>query len=168
MNGLGGSVRALLAAFNGTQTLAQYLMSGTNAALATQPGIAMASPPPMWSQANVPVAANTQATTSKAAGGAGVRHVCWGISATFDIVSVGAVNADPLVYLRDGAASSGTIIWRTRLGSAGGVAGQQYRVDLTGLCIVGSANTAMTLEFANNGGANTFESVALTGFSIPA
>ena len=37
---------------------------------------------------------------------------------------------------------------------------------LAGLNIVGSANTAMTLEFAAAGGANTVESVAMTGYSV--
>jgi hypothetical protein len=38
-------------------------------------------------------------------------------------------------------------------------------VNITGLCIYGTAATAMTLEFSAAGVAASFASVALTGFT---
>jgi len=45
-----------------------------------------------------------------------------------------------------------------------GTTGNETGVSLSNLNIVGTAATAMTLEFAAAGGASTFESVALTGY----
>jgi len=114
-----------------------------------------------WSQQNSP-AANTQATTSRAAGGAGVRHVCTSITAC--IVSTGAGGGGGVINLRDGATGAGTILWSAQLGVPGINNGDS--IVISGLSIVGSANTAMTLEFAAAGGANTTESVAMTGYTI--
>jgi hypothetical protein len=44
------------------------------------------------------------------------------------------------------------------------VAGGQDTSQLSGLNIVGTAGNAMTLEFLAAAGANTLESVALTGY----
>jgi hypothetical protein len=113
-----------------------------------------------WTTYHVPAAA-TVATTTKAAGGAGVRHVCNSITAT---VACGTTAQTPVkVYLRDGTAGSGTIIWACTLAApANGVGG----LTVTDLNIVGSANTAMTLEFSAAGVTDSVEAVTLTGFDI--
>jgi hypothetical protein len=122
-----------------------------HAALSVEPG--------NWAITNVPAAA-TQATISKAAGGAGVRHVCTSIAATFS--TAGTAQATALVLnLRDGATGAGTVLWSKQVVLN---TNSVWDVNISGLNIVGSANTAMTLEFAAAGVAASFESVALTGF----
>lgn len=124
-------------------------------------GAALVSGPGEWSQAHQP-AANTQATTTRAAGGAGVRHVCTSIVATLSTTA--AATAIALnVFLRDGAPGVGTVIWGGNL-AVSATAGDKDKIVISGLNIVGSAATAMTLECSVAGGANTLESVALTGY----
>lgn len=110
-----------------------------------------------WSVNHVP-AANTQATIGKAAVG-DKRHRCTGITATcYGVAAVAGV----LVNLRDGATGAGTILWTGYLASAANLGAQ---LIVTGLNIVGSVNTAMTLEFAAASGATTFQAVTLTGWT---
>lgn len=127
--------------------------SSTSAQLVTNPG--------QWTSVHAPNA-NTIATTTKAAGGSGVRHVITGISATLYNAQALAAS-DSKVYLRDGASGSGTIVWAAHLGAIAG-AGNTDKVHLTGLNIVMSSNTAATLEFASAPGSNSFEVVTLTGY----
>jgi hypothetical protein len=128
----------------------------------TTAGAQLVSDPGNWSINHVPAAA-TQATISRAAGGAGVRHVCTSIGAVLIIPP--AVNQPAIqLNLRDGATGAGTILWSQQFGiGAALAAGGQQQVNLSGLKIVGSANTAMTLEFTAAGAATTLQSVALTG-----
>src|SRR5262249_35393236 len=74
--------------------------SGTGALLTSDPG--------QWGITHAP-AVNTQATISRSAGGAGVRHVACGVSGT--IGQDGTVSASSLVVLnlRDGATGAGTV-----------------------------------------------------------
>lgn len=158
--GLAG-VMAKAQAFNGTsydrvRTNSAATLSGT-----TQPFGQLVANPGEWSINHTP-ALNTQATITRAAGAAGVRHVCRSISATL-IGLAASVEATVLVNLRDGATGAGTILWSTRL-LVTGTTGSETGISISGLNILGSAATAMTLEFAAAGGANTFESVALTGY----
>lgn len=148
-------------AFNGTtfdrvRTNSAATLSGT-----TQPFAVLSAPPGEWSINHTP-AANTQATITRAAGAAGVRHVCRSITASI-IGLAASAETTVIVSLRDGASGAGTILWSTQLLVAG-TTGTQAGVSLSGLNIVGSAATAMTLEFAAAGGASTLESVALTGY----
>lgn len=153
-----------LFAFNGTT----FDRIRTNAAAvisaATQGFAILASRPGDWSVTHAP-AVNTVATATKAAGAAGVRHVCTSISARL----LGGVAAPAAIQgtlnLRDGATGAGTIIWSQTVVLAA-AAGAKDEVSMSGLNIVGSAATAMTLEFVAAGGANTFESVSLTGYSV--
>lgn len=117
-----------------------------------------------WSQGHTP-AANTQATTSKAAGGTGVRHVCTSISITLLGGTSAPTAAFTEVYLRDGATGAGTILWEQTLGVPA-TAGATTTVNLAPLNIIGSSNTAMTLEFSGASGANTVQSVAMSGYDI--
>lgn len=116
-----------------------------------------------WSVVHAP-AANTQATASKAAGGANVRHICTGILATFVAGAVAPTAVQVTVVVRDGATGSGTIIW-TGVMALPAVAGQSaapiMHDDLT---LVGTLNTAMTVEFIAAGGANTVEAVSIQGY----
>lgn len=128
-------------------------LSGIGALVATRPGD--------WSINNVQ-GANAQATVARAAGAAGVRHVCTSIYASV-IGQAAAVENLTQVVLRDGATGVGPIVWSGRL-----LVGPStnFQVQMSGLNIVGSAATAMTLEFAAAGGASTFEAVSLTGYDV--
>lgn len=109
---------------------------------------------------HTPVAA-TQATITQAAAAAGVRNVCSGISAS--LCTVGTAQAAAVqLNLRDGASGAGTILWSQTF-SFGTTT--MLSVNLTGLCIYGSAATAMTLEFSGAGVTASFESVTLTGYT---
>lgn len=109
--------------------------------------------------AHVP-AANTQATISHAAGGAGVKRVCTSLSCVLAANTTAPSAAAVSVALRDGASGAGTVLWsHTMVLSA--VAGAMNGIALADLWIPGTANTAMTLEFSGAAGANTFESVSL-------
>lgn len=125
---------------------------GTSSLLVASPGD--------WTVVHAPGAA-AQATATKAAGGAGVRHVCTSISAT---IACGATAQTPLnVFLRDGVTGAGTPIWAASI--AAPVNGTGI-LSFDGLSIVGSANTAMTLEFSAAGVAASVEAVTVCGFDV--
>lgn len=155
------AVSSFLRAFNGTSYDRVRTNSAATLASATQPFAMLCAAPGEWSINHTP-AADTQATITRAAGAAGVRHVCRSISATL-IGLAAAAETTVLINLRDGATGAGTILWSTRL-LVTGTTGSETGITLSNLNIVGSAATAMTLEFAAAGGANTFESVALSGY----
>lgn len=107
---------------------------------------------------------NAQATAgtpsaSKAAGAAGVKHVCTAISA----VVAAAATAQPavIVNLRDGATGAGTVMSAWPLAAIVNAMGV---INLTGLNLVGTAATAMTLEFAGATAAGVVGSVNLVGY----
>ena len=108
-------------------------------------------------------AANTAATISQSAA-AGLRHVCTGFCATLSNGAVAAAGTATL-NLRDGATGAGTLLWTMDF-NIPATAGSAQSVAVGGLFIVGSTNTAMTLEFAGAGGANTTEKVNLCGFDL--
>ena len=130
----------------------------------TQADALLVNKPGDWPVKHVP-AENTQATASKAAGAAGVRHVCTSISAALASNASLAALAQVSVRLRDGLTGAGTILWEQQL-SIPNVPGSMASINLSDLHIVGSAATAMTLEFSGAGGAGTLESVSLTGHSV--
>jgi len=162
-NPTAASSAALVEGFNGTtwdriRTGGAAVLSGT-----TQPFSLLATRPADWSVTSAP-AANTVATISKGAGAAGVRHVCTGIYARARGGTTAPAAIQLTLNLRDGATGAGTILQTHTLVIAAAV-GAADNVEISGLNIIGSAATAMTLEFTAAGGANTFESVALTGYS---
>lgn len=114
-----------------------------------------------WGIIHAP-AANNIATISKGAV-AGARHVATSLTVT---VSCSAAPAASVLTARliDGASGGGNILWTGRL-ALQAVAGDSKSIALSGLSYVGTVNTAMTLEFIVTG-ANIFESVALSGFTI--
>lgn len=124
------------------------------------PGIQIVNEGPEWSLPHTP-AVGVRATITQAAQ-PNSRHVCKAITATLAVAVADVAVAGVLVNLRDGATGAGTILWSDRLAvvdAAGGVC----KVAIAGLNIVGSENTAMTLEFAAAPGGASFESVTLTG-----
>lgn len=120
---------------------------------------------PDWAVTSAP-AANTQASASRPASSAPVlaecRHVCSSISALLRGGTTAPAAVQVTVNLRDGASGAGTVLASWTLVLAAAVAAQD-QIVLQGLEIIGSPNTAMTLEFSAAGGANTFESVTMTG-----
>lgn len=123
-------------------------------------------PPGGWMATSAP-AVNTQATASKAAGAAGTRHVCTGISMVLAQDATGGTPFAGTVNLRDGATGAGTILGTWFINIATTAYGWNH-LEMTGLNVVGTAATAMTLEFTSAGGAHTLESCTLTGYDAPA
>lgn len=124
--------------------------SATGSELCVKPG--------NWS-VNASATAGTP-SASRAAGGAGVRHVCNSVSIT---LATGATAQTPiLVNLRDGASGAGTVLqtWAISAVANGGMA----VVTITDLNVVGSAATAMTLEFAGATAGSTVATVNLNGY----
>ena len=115
----------------------------------------------IWVAAHVP-AANTVATVTKAAAGAGVRNICTGLTVTLAAGAVAPAAVQLTVALIDGAAGGGTYLWRTQV-ALPAVAGAITAFVRSGTLLAGTANTAMTLEFSAAGGASTFESVSMDG-----
>ena len=123
-------------------------------------------PAATWTVVHQPAAA-TQATASKAAGGAGVSHVCTAICATFVVGTTAAGAASQVVVnLRDGATGAGTVLWSGVMALPTAVGSACPPIVLSGLNIKGTANTAMTLEFGAAGSTNTFEAVSISGYDI--
>lgn len=135
-----------------------------NLSATTQEFALMAVRPGDWTVTHLP-AANAQATATKAAGGGTVRHVATSITASFVANTTAPAASIVTVALRDGTTGAGTVLWQSRM-VVQAVAGDWHTIALSDLNIVGSANTAMTLEFDAAGGANTVESVTLTGYSV--
>ncbi len=115
-----------------------------------------------WAVTHSP-AVNTMATISQAAGGGTVKNVCTSIIAS--LCSDGAPTPELIkVHLRDGATGAGTIL-QTVLLSLAAVSGDKATFVATGLNIVGTANTAMTIETDSAPGANVYAAVAMTGYT---
>lgn len=132
--------------------------AAANLAAAQQSHAALVTGAGQWAVNSQPAVA-TQASASRAAI-PGTRHVCKSVS-----VSLAAVAAQGIIYfnLRDGASGAGTILWSVAFVLA---AGTSDRVTLSGLDIVGSVNTAMTLESSAAPAAGNFATAALTGITV--
>lgn len=117
-----------------------------------------------WSLTHAP-AANAQATASKAAA-VGVSHVADCVVATFVAGATAPVAVTVNVAIRDGATGAGTVLFQQAMAvpaTAGAVNPPLVVCPQNGLKLRGTANTAMTVEFAAAGGANTVEAVFLMG-----
>lgn len=131
-----------------------------NTAANVRSGVALASTPPGTSLAHTP-AANTLATIETGSGGDGTCFVVTSIAATLCALAAAAETALQLV-LRDGdSGAGGAILWSQTLMV---IPGRMTQVALAGLAIPSNVNNGVNLQFSAAGGANTFESVALTGF----
>jgi hypothetical protein len=160
-----GIVTATDYLFNGTTFDAARSASAAN--VSTQPviGVDLHTLPGMWSVVHTP-ATTVQATASKAAGAAGVRHVATGFTATYAAGGTAITAATPLlINLRDGATGAGTVLWSSYI-NVPGVAAQAYTISMSNLSLVGTAATAMTLEFSAAGGTNSYESVSIQGYDV--
>lgn len=128
----------------------------------TQPKALAVAEPGEWTILGAP-AINTVATATKAAGASGVRHVLRSLAFSLKSVTTAAVGAQQFAVIRDGASGSGSSIWVIDLTNANLAIGGDT-VVLSGLNLIGSATTAMTIEFTAAGGANTIESVSASGY----
>jgi hypothetical protein len=127
------------------------LGTGDGAEIATEPGnLSVVSTSGAGGTASATIAALTKG-----------RHVCKGISVS---IAAGAAAQTPITaVLRDGATGVGTIRWSKTLSAP---TNGSASVDPTGLSLVGSLNTAMTLEFTGAGTANTIQDVTLMFFDL--
>lgn len=110
-------------------------------------------------------AVSVQATTSKAAGGGTVRHVADCVSFSAMATTAPAAAAQIQINLRDGATGAGTVLWSQQIFIPATVGQSVAPFQICGLNKIGSANTAMTLEYSALV-TNLFESVDLTGFDV--
>lgn len=112
-------------------------------------------------------AAASQSTISFAAGGAGIYNVCTGFMASLCVTTVLASGETGVLNLRDGASGAGTVLWTCEIGLPGtaAVGTTQIVGPISGLFLIGSANTAMTLEFSA-GLTGVVESVSLAAFYV--
>lgn len=144
--------------FDGTNYQRLGMASAANLANQSGANVALVSGPGEWAINHAPVAGSV-ATISKNAV-AGQRHVCKGLSVSVNAVANITV---PLVAtLRDGATGAGTILWQERFIA---LAGTRVGIDRNNLNIVGSVNTAMTLEFTAAPAGTDFETVNLNGYT---
>jgi hypothetical protein len=136
-------------------------ISATNLTDTTSVGTSMNVPLSTWSVTNTPAAA-TKATASKAAGGGTVRHVATSISVC--TAQAGTAQTPIAINLRDGATGAGTVLRTWKMSS---IIQDSKCVESSGLAMIGTANTAMTIEFGAAGVAASEQTVTLTGFSVP-
>ena len=147
--------------FNGTTYDRTRSISATNLTATTSTGSSLNVPLSTWSVTHTPAAA-TQATASKAAGGGTVRHVATTITACS--AQAGTAQTPIAINLRDGATGAGTVLRTWKISS---IIQDSKCVEASGLAMIGTANTAMTIEFAAAGVAASEQTVTLTGFSVP-
>lgn len=103
----------------------------------------------------------TKATVTIPAGGAGVHHVCAGISAS---IATGATAQTPInLDLIDGASGGNAYLWSA---SAAAPANSAAWWEETGVAIQGTANTQMTLEFSAAGVAASLETVTIHYYDV--
>jgi hypothetical protein len=144
---------------DGTNAETAWTASAANQAAANAGLHALTvAPPGQWIANHVPSTA-TLATVTKAAGSAGVRHVCTGIYAS---VSCDSTAQTPIkIYLRDGATTAGTILWA---GTVAAPANGSGIIEISGLNILGTAATAMCGEFSGAGVTGSQCVVTITGY----
>lgn len=107
----------------------------------------------------------TQATASQAAN-PGEKHVADCLMATFAALTTAPTAVQVAVVIRDGPTGAGTILFQAvmSLPATGGANAPPIVACPTGgLGLIGTVNTAMTVEFTASGGTNTVESVFLRG-----
>lgn len=171
MAGAGSPVPPLIAitgASDGTNIFPIKSSSAANLSTAVNNGTQLSERGARWSVTNSGTAASgVQGTIAKAAGGAGVRHVidCIGWSAD----SAGAITAaNVLLNVRDGATGAGTVVWFHALSFPTAAAlGVQVvsPMQMCGLNILGTANTAATIEFSASV-AGSIQVVNMTGYDV--
>ena len=116
-----------------------------------------------WTVVSTP-AVSTQASASIAAE-ASVRHVADCINFSAGSTTAPAAVTNLTVNLRDGATGAGTVIASWTVVAPAATGQNVAPFSACGLNLVGTTNTAMTLEFSALL-TNLFESVTLTGFNL--
>jgi hypothetical protein len=106
----------------------------------------------------------TAATASKAANANG-RHVADCISFSAQATNAPAASQTN-INLRDGASGAGTVIWTQTILIPATAAQHILIGPLCGLNLIGTPNTAMTLEFSSSAPANESEAVDLSGYDV--
>ena len=110
-----------------------------------------------WSEVDEP-ADNVTASVTRAANASG-RHVCKSITVSVAGASAGMRRR---FKLRDGITGVGTILWSA---SFLHLAGDSKQITVPNLNIVGSKNTAMTLEADGASGTGTIQTITFTGYT---
>lgn len=105
-------------------------------------------------------AAAARAVVSIAAGGAGISRVLDAL-----VVSVAAVAAQVFLDLviRNGAAGVGPIVFQQVFKV---VTANTVQIDLDGLNLIGSANTALAVEFLTAPAATNLQRIYASGYNI--
>ena len=151
-----------------TQRAATLGNFATSLTLTSRPilGAQLAEKASRWTVVSAP-AGGSQATASIAAEAA-VRHVADCVMFAADSTAMIAAGVASQVNLRDGASGAGTVIAAFAVAEiTAGAAGVQLTppTALCGLNLVGTTNTAMTLEFTA-ALAGAAQSVTITGYNI--
>jgi len=143
--------------------------SAANMATATQSDALKVASPGNWATNQQP-AVGALASAVRPAGGGGVRHVCNAISFSWSTDGTANGAAQQItVNLRDGASGAGTVLmtWSpARTTTTATDAGNSGSIHLSGLNILGSANTAMTLEFAGTASNHEQYSANVVGYDV--
>jgi len=108
--------------------------------------LALPAAPPNWSLTAYACGAcgNKAASATRPAGGSGVKHVASCISFSAYVTPTTSQPLSNSVVLRDGASGTGTVVFRL---DSYEPPGNGFVQSVCGLNIVGSADTAMTIEF---------------------
>jgi hypothetical protein len=110
-----------------------------------------------WSALSTPVA-GTQASIVIPASTAGNAHVL-----TAYAVNIAAIAAPAATLLTLQILDGATVIWQEVIAVQAAVGTQ--RLTMSGLCLVGSVNTSMTIQISA-GLASTTESISVNGYDI--
>lgn len=112
-----------------------------------------------WSLISAPAAA-TKASATVAAAGVGVRRIMSSLSFSLSAI---AAQGEIEVQVRDGATGVGPVLWQMGVNAP---VGGNINFSLSGLDLLGSVNTAMTIEFSAAPAAGNFERVNAQGCSV--
>jgi hypothetical protein len=150
--------------FDGTNVQRIKTTSAANNSSTNQTGVELHEKGARWSVSSVTGSA-TAASASKAAGGAGVRHVVDCVQFSAESTAAIVATQDDVV-LRDGATGAGTVLMQWRNAAVSVAAAQIGQViNVCGLALIGTANTAMTLEYTA-GLTNVLMSATITGYDV--
>ncbi len=148
---------------DGTNVQTEKTVSASNLTAGLNSGALLTEKGPRWQVISNP-AAGAQATAAKAAGGGVVRHVADCVSFSAGSTAAPALTA-LTVNLRDGASGAGTVIWSEQVVISASTGQNVAPFSVCGLNLIGSTNTAMTLEFSASL-ANLIESVSVSGYDV--
>lgn len=110
-------------------------------------------------------AISTQATTTKASAGAGIKNVCQSITVTLcSGVTATTVGVPLIVSVIDGASGGGTYLWRSRIQIPAVAGAITTFIKAFPAGLTGTAATAMTVEFSA-ALTNGYQTVAMEGIT---